>query len=183
MTNLEDLRLSASYDRAELNLCKPFKSANSRCTTMDHDDSRGLLKGILGIFARKPPKSLKSPTSLRSQRLDAWVRADAYLQHETNDLDEMNTDQVARTLRTFENLIQYDSDREQDSVSSVISWQSSFFQPLTSCRLTQGCGAELPPHCAVPKASGGSSHDPAFESRCVSRFRLNHPLQQTQARE
>lgn len=183
MTNREDLRLLASCDGAKLNLCKPFKSTNSRCTAMDHDDSRGLLKGILGFFARKLPESLTPPTSLRSQALDAWVRTDAYLQHETNDFDEIDTEQVARTLRTFENLVQYDSDREQDSVSIVVSWRISLFQPLTSCRLTQGCGAEITPHCGIPKASGGSSYDRAFESRCVSRFRLNHPLQQTQARE
>jgi hypothetical protein len=166
-----------------LNLCKPFKSANSRCTAMDHDDSRGLLKGILGFFARKPPERLTPPTSLRSQARDAWMRTDAYLQHETNDFDEIDPEQVARTLRTFENLVQYDSDRQRDSVSNVISWQISLFQSLTSCRLTQGCGAELTAHCAVPKASGGSSHDPAFESRRVSRFSLSHPHQQTQARE
>ncbi|OBT76497.1 hypothetical protein VF21_03946 [Pseudogymnoascus sp. 05NY08] len=82
---------------------------------MDHDDSRGLLKGILGFFARKPAERLTPPTSLRSQALDAWVRTDAYLQHETNDLDAIDPEQVARTLKTFENLVQYDSDQEQDS--------------------------------------------------------------------
>ena len=122
---------------------------------MDRDDSRGLLKNILGFFARKRPEKLKPLTSLRSQALNAWIRTDAYLQHETNDLDEIDPEQVARTLRTFENLVQYDSDQEPDSVSSVIPWQNILFQPLTSCRLTQGCGAELAPHFAVPKASGG----------------------------
>src|SRR5579862_6276155 len=71
----------------------------------------------------------------------------------------------------------------KDSISNVILWQISLFQPLTSCRLTQGCGAELTTHCAVSKASGGSSHDPAFESRCVFRFRLNHQHQQTQSKK
>jgi hypothetical protein len=150
---------------------------------MDHDDSRGLLKGILGFFARKPAERLTPFTSLRSQALDAWVRTDAYLQHETNDLDAVDPEQVARTLKTFENLVQYDSDQEQDSVSNVISWQIPLFHPLASCQLIQGYGAELTPHCAVPKTSGGSPHDPAFESRCISRFKLKYPRQQTKARE
>jgi hypothetical protein len=123
---------------------------------MDHDDSRGLLKSILGFFARKPPEKSTPPTSLRSKALDAWVRTDAYLQHKTNDFDEIDPEQVARILRTFENLVQYDSDREPDSVSTVTSQQISVFQPLTSCPLTEGFGAELTPHCAVPKAPGGS---------------------------
>lgn len=88
---------------------------------MDPDDSRGLLKSILGFFARKPPEKSTPPTSLRSQALDAWVRTDAYLQHKTNDFDEIDPEQVARTLRTFENLVQYDSGREPDSVSTVTS--------------------------------------------------------------
>ncbi|KAI9926347.1 hypothetical protein MW887_004111 [Aspergillus wentii] len=84
---------------------------------MDQNDSRGLLKGILGIFARKPPERVTQRTSLKSQMLDAWVRTDAYLQHETNDFDEADPEQVARTLRTFENLVQYDIDREEDPSS------------------------------------------------------------------
>lgn len=87
---------------------------------MEHDDSRSLLKGILGFFARKSPERVKPATSLRSQTLDAWMRTDAYLQHETNDLDEIDPEQIERTLRTFENLVQYDSDREPDPVSNVI---------------------------------------------------------------
>lgn len=88
---------------------------------MDHDDSRGLLKSILGFFARKPPEKSTPPTSLRSQALDAWVRTDAYLQHNINDFDEIDPEQVARTLKAFENLVQYDSDRESDSVSTITS--------------------------------------------------------------
>lgn len=113
---------------------------------MDHDDSRGLLSCILGFFARKPRERLTPPTSLRSQALDAWVRTDAYLQYETNDFKDTDPKKVARTLGTFENLVQHDSDREPDPVSNLISWQISLFQSLTSCRLTQGCGAELTPH-------------------------------------
>ncbi|TGJ87683.1 hypothetical protein E0Z10_g1082 [Xylaria hypoxylon] len=82
---------------------------------MDHDDSWGLLKGILGVFARKSPERLTPPASLRSQTLDAWVRADACLQHETKNFDEIDPEQVESTLITFENLVQYDSDQEPDS--------------------------------------------------------------------
>lgn len=95
---------------------------------MDDADSRGLLKGILGFFARKQPERSTS-ASPKSQALDAWVRTDSYLQHETDDFDEIEPEQVARALRTFENLVQYDSDLEPDSVSDVISWQISPFQP------------------------------------------------------
>ena len=123
---------------------------------MDHEDSLGLIKSILGFFARKPPEKSTPPTSLKSQALDAWVRTDAYLQHNTNDFDEVDPEQVARTLRTFENLVQYDSDSEPDSVSTVISQQTSVFPPLTSCPLTRGYGAGLTPHRAIPKAPGGS---------------------------
>ncbi|KAI1743059.1 hypothetical protein F4680DRAFT_410910 [Xylaria scruposa] len=82
---------------------------------MDHDDSRGLLKLILGFFARKSPERLTRQTSLRSQALEAWLRTDAYLQHEANDLDAIDPEQIAKTLRTFEDLVQYDSDGELES--------------------------------------------------------------------
>lgn len=85
---------------------------------MDSEDSPGLLKSILGIFAQRQPG--KAPTSVKSQALDAWVRADAYLQYETNNFDEIEPEQVARTLGTLEKLVQYDSDQEPDSVSSII---------------------------------------------------------------
>lgn len=41
--------------------------------------------------------------------------------------NEIEPEQVARTLRTFETPFQYDSDQEQDSVSNVISWQIDSF--------------------------------------------------------
>ncbi|KAI2632315.1 hypothetical protein GGR54DRAFT_29393 [Hypoxylon sp. NC1633] len=92
---------------------------------MDHDDSRGLLKSFLNFFAvRAPEKSSTQPPSLSSQALDAWLRTDAYLQHETNDFDELEPEQITRTLRTFENLVQYDSDRESDSVSNALEQSS-----------------------------------------------------------
>lgn len=128
---------------------------------MDHDESRGLLKSILGFFARKPQEASKPPTSLRSQALDAWLRTDAYLQHEIDDFGEIDPEQVARTLRAFENLVQHDSTWGPDSVSVDTTPQISIPQPLTPCPLTQGRGAELTPYCAVPKAPGSSQHDPA----------------------
>ena len=69
------------------------------------------------------PQKSTLPTLLRSQTRDACVRTDAYLQHETNHLDNVEPESVARTLRIFENLVQYDSDRESDSASDAISWQ------------------------------------------------------------
>lgn len=86
---------------------------------MGSEGSPGLLKSILGIFAQKQPGKLP-PTSVEAQALDAWLRADAYLQHETNDFDDIDPEQEARALMTFEKLVQYDSDQELDSVSSVI---------------------------------------------------------------
>ena len=85
---------------------------------MDSDDSRSLLKGILRFFARKP----LAKSSLGAQALNTWVRTDSYQQHEANDLNEIDSKQVARTLRTFENLVQYESNRDLDSVSNAISW-------------------------------------------------------------
>ncbi|KAL8956567.1 MAG: hypothetical protein Q9193_005945 [Seirophora villosa] len=81
---------------------------------MDNEDARGLLKSILGFFARKQPER-SPPASLQSQALDAWVRTESYLQHETNDFDDFEPAQVKRTLTTFENLVHYDSDLDSDT--------------------------------------------------------------------
>lgn len=90
---------------------------------MDDEDSRGLLKSILGFFARKQPER-STPASLHSQALDAWVRTDSYLQHETNDLDDYEPAQVKRTLTTFEDLVHYDADLDSDVVSTF-PWSKS----------------------------------------------------------
>lgn len=87
---------------------------------MNQVNSQGLLKSILGFFARKPPETSTQPVSLRTQALDAWVRTDAYLQHETSDFGEVDPEQLARTLAKFENLVHYGSDRGQDHVSKII---------------------------------------------------------------
>lgn len=94
---------------------------------MDDEDSRGLLRSILRFLAGRSPQKSTLPTSLSSQARNAWVRTDAYLQHETNDFDDVEPESVARALRTFENLVQYDSDRESDPVSIAISWQFHYF--------------------------------------------------------
>lgn len=64
-------------------------------------------------------------TSLTSQVSDAFVRADSFMHHEANDLEAMEDEEVVRTLRTFENLIDYGSDCESDSVSDLNSWPMS----------------------------------------------------------
>ncbi|KAF2654351.1 hypothetical protein K491DRAFT_600940 [Lophiostoma macrostomum CBS 122681] len=85
---------------------------------MDLNDSPGLLKSVLGFFARRAPERSTPLTSLKSQTSSAWVRTDAYLQHETNDFDDINHEQIAKTLRTFESLVQYDLDRDRHDQSS-----------------------------------------------------------------
>ena len=130
---------------------------------MNHDDSRGLLKSILGFFARKPPETSESPASLRSRTLDAWVRTDAYLQHDSDNFGEIDPEQVARTLHTFEDLVKYNSDPTPDSVSTHNTQQVPAFQPLNLHPLTQGYGIELTPQCAVPKAPGDPEHDSMSE--------------------
>jgi hypothetical protein len=147
-----------------LNLSETFESTIFRCTIMDEDDSQGLLKTVLGFFARKQPESSAQPASLRSRTRDAWLRTDAYLQHDTDGFGEIDPERLTRTLRALEDYVQYDSHRESDSVSAPDIRQAPVFQPLTSCLLTQGYGAELTPRCGVSKASGGAQHGRTSES-------------------
>lgn len=105
---------------------------------MDQEDSRGLLKSILGFFARKSPDTSTQPGS-RPQKHDAWVRTDAYLQHESDEFDDIDPEQVARTLSAFEDLVQYDSDQGADSVSTVTIHKDSVFQVFAFRSLIQGC--------------------------------------------
>ncbi|RAK72160.1 S8/S53 family peptidase [Aspergillus fijiensis CBS 313.89] len=81
---------------------------------MDENDSRGLLKAVLGFFARKPPERSAQPASLRSRACEAWLRTDAYMQHDADDLDEVEPERRAKVLRAFEDYVQYDSTREPD---------------------------------------------------------------------
>ena len=112
---------------------------------MDEDNSPGLLKTILRFFAQKRPERSAPPASLKSRTRDAWLRTDAYLQHDTDGFDEIDPERLARTLRALESYVQYDSDRESDSVSAPDILQAPVFRPLTSCPLIQGYGAELTP--------------------------------------
>ncbi|KAJ5692825.1 hypothetical protein N7462_002248 [Penicillium macrosclerotiorum] len=96
---------------------------------MDRVEPQSLLKTILGFFAQRPSERSTRPPSLRSQARDAWVRTDAYLQHETDDLDEADPKQLERTLTTFENLIQYGSDIEENSKTGDKSVQTDVPYP------------------------------------------------------
>ncbi|KAJ6438388.1 Cleft lip and palate transmembrane protein 1 [Purpureocillium lavendulum] len=83
---------------------------------MDEQDSQGLLKSWLGYFARKPPDRPVKPASLRSRQREAWLRADAYLQHDSDDFGD-DPGSIATTLRAFEDYIQPDSNGELDPQS------------------------------------------------------------------
>lgn len=102
---------------------------------MEQDDSKGLLKTVLGLFARRPPER-PAPASLKSRARDAWLRTDAFLQHDSDDFDEIDPDRLARTLRAFEDYVQHDSDRESDSVSAYDVQEAPVFRSLVSCLLT-----------------------------------------------
>ena len=125
------------------------------------EDPRGLLKSILGLFARKQPES-STPASLQSQALDAWVRTDSYLQHETNNFDDYEPAQIKRTLTTFEDLLHYESDPDSVAVSTFPS-SRSYYLSLHLATIadpsTIASGLEQP--CTVPKAAGCPSHDTA----------------------
>lgn len=94
---------------------------------MDQDESQGLLKTVLGFFARRRPERSAS-TSLKSKKRDAWLRTDAYLQYDTDGIGEIDPERLARTLRAFEEYIEYDSDRDSDSVSAPHTGQASVHQ-------------------------------------------------------
>lgn len=126
---------------------------------MDEDDSQGLLKSVLGFFARKRPERSAQPGSLRSRTREAWLRTDAYLRHDASELDEIYPERLAKTLRTIEDYVQFDSDRESDSVSTLEMRQALVFELLTSCLLIHNYGAELTIRCAISQASGGAQHD------------------------
>ena len=103
---------------------------------MNQDESRGLLKSILGVFARNRPEKSGPPASVRSKSLDAWLRTDAHVQHETDEFDKIDPEHLARTLSAFEDLVQHDLDQGPDSVSTLNPRQFPVSQPSTSCELT-----------------------------------------------
>jgi hypothetical protein len=86
---------------------------------MNYEENQGLLQGFLGLFARRGPERSTHSTSVRSQAADAWMRADAFLQHEDSEAGERDPEQVERALRAFDNLLEHESSGEADSVSTV----------------------------------------------------------------
>lgn len=83
--------------------------SHSRCTTMG--DPWGLFQSFLGFFAQKPQDQSAPPTSLRSQLLDA------YLQHDTNDFDEIGFGNAKKRLKSLDAATQHSLDWEVEPVS------------------------------------------------------------------
>lgn len=131
---------------------------------MNQDESRGLLKSILGIFARNSPEKPARPASVRSQAIDAWLRTDAYLQHDTDEFDQIDPKHLESTLSAFEDLVQHDPDPGPDSVSALDPRQLPVSRPFIFCILTQGREAEPTSQCALSEAPDGPQHEPAAES-------------------
>ena len=94
----------------------------------DNTDSQSLLQSVLGLFARKRPQRSAKPASLRSRKREAWLRTDAFLQHD--DLGEVDPESVARTLGAFEHLVQDESDREMDFVGILDIQQTPVFRSV-----------------------------------------------------
>lgn len=112
---------------------------------MDVDDSQGLLQTVLGFFVRRRPERSAKPASLNSRRREAWLRTEAFLQQDADESDEPDPERIARTLRAFEEYVEYSSDGESNSVSAPDIRQAPFFRPLTSCLLTYEYGAGFAP--------------------------------------
>ncbi|KAH8718902.1 hypothetical protein HC256_003528 [Beauveria bassiana] len=82
---------------------------------MDVDETPGLLRSVLGFLARKPmERPIKKPKSLRARRQDAWLRTDAFLQHDADALDGMEPEQRKRTLHALEGYVEVKPDGETD---------------------------------------------------------------------
>lgn len=103
---------------------------------MDANDSQGLLKTWLGYFVGRRPERSAQPASLESRKNEAWLRTEAFLQHDADEDDEPDPERTARTLRAFEDYVEYNSDGESDSVSAPDIRQHPVFRPLTPCLLT-----------------------------------------------
>lgn len=100
---------------------------------MDGDDPEALLKTVLGGFARKRPEKSAQSASLSARTRDAWLRTDACLEHETNGVDEIDHERLARTLCALQGYVQYNSRQESDLVSAPHEVQAPASQPQTSC--------------------------------------------------
>ncbi|KAK4553672.1 hypothetical protein LTR86_009170 [Recurvomyces mirabilis] len=86
---------------------------------MDHEENQGLLQSFLGLFARRGPERSIQSTSVQSQATDAWMRADAFLQHEDNGAGGRDPEQVKRALRALDNLLEPEHSREADSLADT----------------------------------------------------------------
>ena len=84
---------------------------------MEVDETPGLLRSVFGFLARKPPeRPIKKPKSLKARRQDAWLRTDAFLQHDADAFDEMEPEQRKRTLHALEGYVEVNPDGEEDLV-------------------------------------------------------------------
>ncbi|EHK17758.1 uncharacterized protein TRIVIDRAFT_123162, partial [Trichoderma virens Gv29-8] len=81
----------------------------------DVDESQGLLKTVLGFFVRRRPEKSARPASLRSRTNEAWLRTEAFLQHDADESDDPDPERIAKTLHALEEYVQYNSDGESDS--------------------------------------------------------------------
>ncbi|KAH0494690.1 hypothetical protein TgHK011_008281 [Trichoderma gracile] len=79
---------------------------------MSVDDSQSLLQSVLGFFVRRRPEKSAQPASLKSRRDEAWLRTEAFLQQEAAEFEEPDPERIARTLRAFEDYVQFNSDGE-----------------------------------------------------------------------
>ena len=127
----------------------------------DADDSQGLLKSMLGFFARKRPERSAQPQSLRSRTREAWVRTDSFSLLQHDDFDEMDPATLARTLRALEDYIQDDSGLELDSVSALDIQQTPFFSAseavggyLRACRNLNITQSNARPRSRAPNNVG-----------------------------
>ncbi|KAI0873178.1 hypothetical protein GGS24DRAFT_406175 [Hypoxylon argillaceum] len=83
---------------------------------MDQDESQDLLKTVLRFLARMRPERSAPTSSIKSKKRDAWLRTNAYLLHDTDGIGEIDPERLARTLRLLEEYIEFDSDRDSDSI-------------------------------------------------------------------
>lgn len=88
---------------------------------MDQEDTRSLFQTVIEFLTKKQPAQ---STSLRSRKEDAWVRTDAYLQHESGGVSDIHPDHLAKPLRAFEDYLQLESDQESDYQEAPDVWQA-----------------------------------------------------------
>lgn len=129
---------------------------------MADDDSQGLLKSVLGFFARKRPERSAQPGSLRSRTREAWFRTDAYLQHDADEIDEIDPERLAKMLRTIEDYVQFDSDPESDSVSTLGIRQAPICHPSS-------------PYLLMNIAEQSLHHDVPYPKLQAMRSMIEHP--------